>query len=83
MDRRGIQTNAVNIDNNRVMLQYELPLCEIVVDFHDALKTISSGYASFDYENAGFKSSALVKVRFPDKSGLLFLILLPFSCVYF
>ncbi|KRT78600.1 ADP ribosylation factor, partial [Oryctes borbonicus] len=62
MERRGIQRNAVNIDNNRIMLQYELPLCEIIVDFHDSLKTISSGYASFDYEDNGFKSSALVKL---------------------
>ncbi|GJQ65247.1 hypothetical protein Trydic_g7375 [Trypoxylus dichotomus] len=62
MERRGIQRNAVNIDNDRVMLQYELPLCEIIVDFHDSLKTISSGYASFDYEDNGFKASTLVKL---------------------
>lgn len=62
MDRRGIQKNAVNIDNNRIMLTYELPLCEIVVDFHDTLKTLSSGYASFDYEDSGYVSSNSVKM---------------------
>ncbi|XP_018573729.1 translation factor GUF1 homolog, mitochondrial [Anoplophora glabripennis] len=62
MDRRGVQKNATNIDNERVMLQYELPLCEIIVDFHDTLKTISSGYASFDYEDNGYQQSNLVKL---------------------
>nr|CAI5845853.1 unnamed protein product [Callosobruchus analis] len=63
MERRGVQTNATNIDNNRVMLQYDLPLCEIVLDFHDTLKTLSSGYASFDYEDSGYRSSNLVKLQ--------------------
>lgn len=62
MERRGTQINATNIDNDRVMLQYNLPLCEIVIDFHDMLKTLSSGYASFDYEDNGYVSSNLVKV---------------------
>ncbi|KAF7265396.1 hypothetical protein GWI33_021189 [Rhynchophorus ferrugineus] len=62
MERRGLQKNAVNIDNDRVMLQYDLPLCEIVVDFHDTLKTITSGFASFDYEDSGYQSSNLVKM---------------------
>lgn len=46
------------------MLTYDLPLCEVVVDFHDSLKTISSGYASFDYEDNGYQLSSLVKVLF-------------------
>lgn len=46
------------------MLQFDLPLSEIVVDFHDTLKTISSGYASFDYEDGGYRASVLVKVCF-------------------
>lgn len=66
MERRGVQKSATNIDNNRVMLQYDLPLCEIVLDFHDTLKTLSSGYASFDYEDNGYQSSNLVKVFFLD-----------------
>lgn len=62
IERRGIQKSAVNIDTSQIMLQYEMPLSEVIVDFHDTLKTISSGYASFDYEPAGYKSSDLVKV---------------------
>ncbi|KAL3266565.1 hypothetical protein HHI36_010731 [Cryptolaemus montrouzieri] len=62
-ERRGVQKQAVNIDNDRVMLQYDLPLCEIVLDFHDSLKSISSGYASFDYEDNGFQLSSLVRMN--------------------
>lgn len=62
MEKRGVQKSAVNIDNDRIMLQYDLPLCEIVLDFHDSLKTITSGYASFDYEDNGYASSNLVKM---------------------
>ncbi|XP_044747920.1 translation factor GUF1 homolog, mitochondrial isoform X2 [Coccinella septempunctata] len=63
ISRRGVQLKATNIDNERVMLQYSLPLCEIVLDFHDALKSISSGYASFDYEDAGYQLSSLVRMN--------------------
>lgn len=62
MERRGVQISATNIDNERLMLVYSLPLCEVVLDFHDTLKTISSGYASFDYEDQGYQLSSLVKV---------------------
>lgn len=61
-ERRGIQKTARNIDNNRVMMQFILPLNEIVVDFHDELKSVSSGYASFDYEDYGYVPSKLVKL---------------------
>lgn len=46
------------------MFQYDMPLCEIVLDFHDALKSITSGYASFDYEDNGFQASSILKVCF-------------------
>ncbi|XP_046995126.1 translation factor GUF1 homolog, mitochondrial isoform X4 [Schistocerca americana] len=62
MERRGIQKTATNIDNNRVMMQFILPLNEIIVDFHDELKSVSSGYASFDYEDHGYVPSQLVKL---------------------
>jgi translation elongation factor EF-4 len=62
MERRGTQESSINIDNHYVMMQFLLPLNEIVVDFHDHLKSISSGYASFDYEEHGFVPSKLVKV---------------------
>lgn len=44
------------------MLQYKFPLNEVIVDFFDELKSISSGFASFDYEDCGFERSELVKV---------------------
>lgn len=62
MERRGTQQSSINIDNHHVMMQFLLPLNEIVVDFHDHLKSTSSGYASFDYEEYGFVPSKLVKV---------------------
>lgn len=62
MERRGRQESAVNIDNSRVLLKFTFPLSEIVVDFHDRLKSISSGFASFDYEATGYEPSNLVKV---------------------
>lgn len=67
IERRGIQRMSTNIDNDRVMLQYDMPLCEVVIDFHDTLKSITSGYASFDYEDNGFYSSNIVKVFFCAK----------------
>ncbi|XP_036188537.1 translation factor GUF1, mitochondrial isoform X2 [Myotis myotis] len=60
--RRAVQKNMVFIDQNRVMLKYLLPLNEIVVDFYDSLKSLSSGYASFDYEDAGYQTAELVKM---------------------
>lgn len=62
MEKRGIQKSSINLNNNRVMMTYILPLSEVVLDFHDKLKSLSSGYASFDYEDNGFVSSNLVKL---------------------
>ncbi|MEN3189417.1 MAG: translation elongation factor 4 [Atribacterota bacterium] len=61
-DRRGIFKNMEYIDETRAKLNYELPLNEIVLDFYDKLKSRSSGYASLDYEFAGYKQSDLIKV---------------------
>jgi len=62
MERRGTQQSSTNIDNHLVLMKFLLPLNEIVVDFNDQLKSVSSGYASFDYEEYGFVPSKLVKV---------------------
>jgi translation elongation factor EF-4 len=71
MERRGTQQSSTNIDDRYVMLKFLLPLNEIVVDFHDHLKSISSGYASFDYEEYGFVPSKLVKVStFMNRSNI-------------
>jgi GTP-binding protein LepA len=62
MDRRGEVTRTDSLDNTRVMLTATLPLIEILTDFHDALKSISRGYASMDYEHAGYKASDIVRL---------------------
>lgn len=51
------------MDETRVMMKYMMPLAEVVTDFYDELKSRSSGYATFDYEDAGYEESDLVKVR--------------------
>ncbi|KAJ1214938.1 hypothetical protein NDU88_002548 [Pleurodeles waltl] len=61
--RRAVQKSMVYIDDHRVMLKYLFPLNEIVVDFYDSLKSLSSGYASFDYEEAGYEPAELVKME--------------------
>ncbi|CAO3647063.1 unnamed protein product [Cunninghamella echinulata] len=60
--RRGEQKDYVYVDDKRVMMKYVLPLAEIVQDFYDELKSRSSGYASFDYEDHGYEESDLVKM---------------------
>ena len=60
-DKRGIQTN-LSYSGKRAVLSYDLPLNEVVFDFNDKLKSISSGYASFDYEISGYKEGDLVKL---------------------
>ena len=59
--KRGIQTN-LNYAGTRAMVEYKLPLNEVVFDFYDRLKSITKGYASFDYEIIGYETNDLVKV---------------------
>ncbi len=61
-EKRGVQKGFEYIASNRVMLTYELPLNEIVLDFYDRLKSVSRGYASLDYNFAGYWESDLVKL---------------------
>lgn len=61
--KRGIIKNQYHIDNKRVELIFELPLSEIIFDFYDRLKTISKGYASFDYIPLEYRSSDLIKLN--------------------
>lgn len=62
MDRRGDITKTDSIDGRRVMLTCHMPLNEVLIDFYDKLKTISRGYASMDYEYAGYQVSELVRM---------------------
>jgi GTP-binding protein LepA len=61
-EKRGECTRTESIDKNRVMLTFELPFNEVVVNFYDRLKTISHGYGSMDYEHIGFRPSEIVKL---------------------
>ena len=60
-NKRGVQNN-LTYSGNRAVLSYELPLNEVVFDFYDRIKSISSGYASFDYEIIGYREGDLVKM---------------------
>jgi GTP-binding protein LepA len=62
MEKRGILQNQHYLTPTRVELQFEMPLAEIVFDFYDKLKSISKGYASFDYQLIGFRAGDLVKL---------------------
>lgn len=62
MDKRGEVKHTESIDTKRVMLTTELPLNEILVDFVDKIKSMTRGYGSMDYEQAGYKASKLVKL---------------------
>ena len=62
IDKRGVITNQTYLTPERVELNFDMPLAEIVFDFYDRLKTVSKGYASFDYHPIGMKQSKLVRV---------------------
>ena len=62
LDKRGVLINQHYLTADRLELTYEMPLSEIVFDFYDKLKSISKGYASFDYHVIGFKDAKLVKL---------------------
>ncbi len=62
MSKRGEQTSLNYLDERRVEIAYEMPLAEVLFDFYDKLKSISRGYASFDYEMVGYRDTKLVKL---------------------
>ncbi len=62
MEKRGVQTNMTYLDEKRVEMTYEMPLAEVLFDFYDRLKSISSGYASFDYEVIETRPTDLAKI---------------------
>ena len=62
IEKRGQITNQTYITTDRVELTFDMPLAEIVFDFYDRLKSVSKGYASFDYSPTGFRKSSLVKL---------------------
>ncbi len=62
-DRRGVYRSTEYLGTDRVMLVYEFPLAEILVDFHDRLKSVTQGYGSMDYELVGYRPAELVKLE--------------------
>ncbi|XP_032520897.2 translation factor GUF1 homolog, mitochondrial [Danaus plexippus] len=62
VDRRGTPLPSNAVDDKMTMMQFVLPLSEVVIDFHDTLKSLTSGFASFDYQDHGFHPSALVRM---------------------
>jgi GTP-binding protein LepA len=62
MDKRGVYKNTTYIDPTRADLEFEFPLSEIIFDFYDKLKSVTRGYASFDYEFIGYRESDLIKL---------------------
>jgi GTP-binding protein LepA len=63
VEKRGVQIELKYITKQRVLLIYELPLSEIVLDFYDQLKSLSKGYASFDYDTSGYRQSDMLKLE--------------------
>lgn len=61
-EKRGIQESLTYMDEDRAILKYTLPLNEVAIDFYDQLKSLSSGYASLDYEESGYAPAKLVKM---------------------
>ena len=62
LDRRGVQHTMNYLDERRVELTYDMPLAEVVYEFYDTLKSVSRGYASFDYELTDYRPSSLVRL---------------------
>lgn len=62
LDRRGIYKTTEYLEGNRVNMQYEFPLSEVIYDFYDRLKSISRGYASLDYDFIGFRPSKMIRL---------------------
>lgn len=62
VEKRGIQTGMQYLDEKRVEMVYEMPLAEVLFDFYDRMKSVSRGYASFDYDLTGFRPTDLVKI---------------------
>ncbi len=62
MDRRGVDKGSEFLPGGRVIMKYDFPLAEVILDFHDKIKTISRGYASFDYEFSDFRPGKVVKL---------------------
>ena len=66
-ERRGEQKSLQYLTTDRVLIEYDFPLAEVIHDFYDRLKSVSRGYASFDYQMTGYRRSDLVEAGHPDQ----------------
>jgi len=62
-EKRGEHRKIEYTSNNRIIAEYNLPLSEMIIDFYDRLKSVSKGYASFDYEPAGYRPADVVRIE--------------------
>lgn len=62
LEKRGTEHSIKDVGHDRTMFQFLLPLNEIIVDLHDTLKRVTSGYGTFDYEDYGYELTDIVKV---------------------
>ena len=63
MEKRGVCLETTTVDQHHIMITAEMPLHEIVIDFHDKLKTVTKGYGSMDYELGGYRDAPMVKME--------------------
>jgi len=70
-DRRGVYSNTEYLDSTRAILHYDLPLAEVVIDFYDKIKSVSRGYASFDYDHKEMRAGPLVRLDILINGDLL------------
>ena len=62
MNKRGVCTDTASVDANHVIITAEMPMHEILIDFHDKLKSLTRGYGSLDYEPSGYRAAKLIKL---------------------
>ena len=64
MERRGVEKERMEVDETRMMIKYRLPLNEIIINFHETLKSLTSGFAGFEYDDDGYEHTHIVRLDF-------------------
>ena len=71
MERRAVERERMDIDESRLIIKYRIPLNEIILDFHETLKSISSGFAAYEYEEDGYEPTHVVRLDFTVNGHLV------------